>query len=97
MVYLTVGRPMSTWKRILLLNGGMLIGIFVSIFLTPPDTPVWLWATISVVVMAVMNFLALRRLRMPDAKPKSSLSRTIVIWLGVLVLLLDLAYRYLSR
>ena len=88
---------MSTRKKFVLFNVGLLAGIFISIFLAPPDTPVWLWATISVVVLAVMNFLTLRRLKTASTERKSSVGSTVVITLGVLVLLLDLVYRYLNR
>lgn len=90
-------QPMSTWKKIVLLNVGLFGGIFLSIFLAPPETPVWLWAAISVILVAVMNYLAWRRLKGANVERKSSLETNAVIAFGVLVLLLDLIFRYIKR
>ena len=90
---------LSTWKKAVLINGAGLIGIGVSLFLVPPSTPVWLWATISILVLAGLNYMFVVRVGWGsvNADPKSQLQNTIIICLGLLVLLTELLFRYVHR
>jgi hypothetical protein len=87
---------MSTWKKIVIVNGGGLSGIVISLFIVPAGTPLWLWAAISGIVLALLNYLFLRAKGRNPMKPKTTVSTAIVL-IGVGVLLLDLIWRYLHR
>jgi hypothetical protein len=54
---------MSTWKKVALLNVSGLFGIGLSLFMVPPQTPLWIWASLSVLCLAVFNLFLFRRLR----------------------------------
>ena len=79
------------------MNVGGLVGIGVSIFIVPPETPLWIWATASMVCLAVFNYLLIRRLQKSTGASKVSSAPSIVIWLGVVVLLLEVVLRYWLR
>jgi hypothetical protein len=88
---------MSAWKKVALVNVGGLLGIGISFFVVPPNTPLWIWATVSVVCLAVFNYLIIRRLQKSTGERKIGSASSIVIWLGVVVLLLELVFRYWRR
>ena len=88
---------MSTWKKVALVNGGWVIGIVISLFVVPPGTPLWLWATVSGLVLAVLNYLFFGRQRRATDERKIGATTTVVGTLGVLVLLLELIFRYVHR
>jgi hypothetical protein len=90
---------MSTWKRVVLVNCGGLAGIAISLFMVSPQTPVWLWAAVSVAVLALLNYLFFgwRRTAGDSGGTKSGAKTTAIIAFGVVVLLLDLILRYLYR
>jgi len=46
---------MSTWKKVALLNVSGLFGIGLSLFMVPPQIPLWIWASLSVLCLAVFN------------------------------------------
>jgi hypothetical protein len=79
-------------------NVGALAGIGVSLFIVSPRTPLWLFAALSVVSVAVLNYVCLGWRRTANGETGNSPSRsTVVICLGCLVLLLDLILRYVNR
>jgi membrane protein implicated in regulation of membrane protease activity len=88
---------MGTWKKVALLNVGCLLGIGVSLFIVPPSTPLWIWATASVVWLAVFNYFLIRRLQKGTGERKVGHTPTIGIWLCVVVLLGELVFRYWHR
>lgn len=89
---------MATWKKALLVNAGGVIGIAISLFIVPAQTSLWLWAVVAVAVLMVLNYVFLIWRRPEQSDPQGRPSRsTIVICLGCLVLLLDLALRYLHH
>jgi hypothetical protein len=88
---------MSTWKKVALVNGGWVIGIVISLFVVPPSTPLWLWATVSGLVLAVLNYLFFGQQRRATSGRKIGPMATVVGGLGVLVLLLELIFRYVHR
>ena len=85
---------MSTWKKVAFVNVGGLLGIGISLFAVPPNTPLWIWAAASVVWLAGFNYLLIRRMQKGTGAHKVGSSTSIVLWLGVVVLLLELAFRY---
>lgn len=88
---------MPTWKKALLVNGGGVIGIAMSLFIVPAQTSFWLWVVVAVTVLMVLNYIFLiwRRTGEGDqGKPNRS---TVLIFVGCIVLLLDLVLRYLHR
>ena len=93
----TKGLTMSTWKKVTLVNGGWLIGIAISLFIVPPNTPLWLWATVSGTVLAVMNYFFFGRQRGIASERKVGLMGTVVGGAGLIVLLLELIFRYRQR
>jgi uncharacterized membrane protein YfcA len=86
---------MSTWKKLALLNAGWVIGIFISLFLVPPSTPLWLWATVSGLFIAILNYIFFGRQRRAPNRRKNDAMTTAVASVGLLVLLLELIYWYM--
>jgi hypothetical protein len=81
-----IRKPLQRWQRLLILNASGLVGAFISLFTLPSNTPVWSWAIVSIAILAVMNFFALRRFRrLEQEKPQtSSTTSTVIITLGIL-------------
>jgi protein-S-isoprenylcysteine O-methyltransferase Ste14 len=86
---------MSTWKKVTLVNVGCVVGIGVSLLLVPPNTRLWVWATLSLVVLAGFNFFLLRHLKTNTGERRAG--PHIVMWLGVVALMIDLVARYWRR
>jgi hypothetical protein len=84
-------RDLKTWQRALLVNITLLVGIALSAFILPSNTPVWSWACICAVVFLSLNYFFLRRPKTPN--PGRSWLANIIIWLGTAILLLDLIFR----
>ena len=80
---------MKPWKKYVALNLGMVIGVFVSIFIAPESTPVWIWALVACTFLAVMNYLLFRKLRSGQS-PESKRAGWGIAILGLVFLLLDL-------
>src|SRR5580704_12306560 len=74
--------PMSTWKKVVLMNGGGLIGILLSLFIVLPKTPLWLWATISAAALAALNYVSFGRRPTASGGSKSGWKSTAVIVLS---------------
>ena len=91
----------SSWKVIVLVNVGGVIGVGVSLFTIPPSTPLWLWASMSGLVLATLNYLLLRRRRITTDGPRSGLrsglATTVAGSIGVVFLLVELILRYWRR
>ena len=85
---------MSSWKNVALVNVGGLLGIGVSLFIVPPNTPLWIWATASVACLAALNYFLIRRLQKSADERTVRPTANIVMWLGVIVLLVELVFRY---
>jgi len=81
---------MKLWKGIALVNGASLIGICFALFIVPPHTPLWLFATIAGVVVLVMNFVFIRRFRQSDSHRQNTKAITAGIITGFFFLILDL-------
>ncbi len=79
------------------MNGGGLAGIGLSLFVVPPNTPLWLWGTVSVVALAVFNYLLARRLRRGTGDSTFVRTSGSVAWLGVVFFLLELVFRFWHR
>ena len=84
---------MKTWKKVTLVNVGCLLGIGVSLFIVPPNTRLWVWATSSVVCLAGFNFFLHRRLQKGTGERKTGFTTGIVIFVGALAILLELIIR----
>jgi hypothetical protein len=54
---------MSGWKKVVLINGACLTGIGSSLFMVPPKTPLWLWATVAGLAVLLLNYLFFGRKR----------------------------------
>jgi hypothetical protein len=46
-----------------ILNASGIVGAFLAMFRLPERTPLWIWAACSVGTIAVLNFVAYRRIR----------------------------------
>ena len=88
---------MRMWKKIGVVNGGGLVGIFISLFIVSPQTPLWLWAAVSGGALAALNYVWFAWRRTANGERKSGVKYTAIIMLGLMVLLLDLVLRYLHR
>ena len=45
------------------LNAGSVVGASLALFMVPGSTPLWAWAACSVGTIAILNFVAYRRVR----------------------------------
>jgi hypothetical protein len=82
------------WKKIVLVNGGGLVGIITSLFILPPQTPVWLWAAVSGCALVALNYVCFAWRRTASGERKSGVKNTAITVIGLTVLLLDLVLRY---
>jgi len=81
-----------------MVNAGWLIGIGISLFIAPPATPFWLWATISLVVFVGMNYVFFgRKQRKTIGQGGKRALPTAIGFMGVAVLLLEVILRYFHR
>ncbi|MGH9715727.1 MAG: hypothetical protein ACRD4R_03225 [Candidatus Acidiferrales bacterium] len=89
----------SAWQKYAVLNAGMVLGCLASVFMLPGSTPVWIWVSVCVAVIAMMNFFAFTRLRKDNKKQSSSGSRftTAVVFVGFLIFALDLAFHLIHH
>jgi len=88
---------MTAWKQVAVVNVGGLLGIGVSLYTLPPNTPLWIWATASVVCLAVWNYFLIRRLQKGTGERRPSSGSSILMWLCVVVLLMELVFRFWHR
>jgi hypothetical protein len=88
---------MKPWKQHVLLSFAGIIGSCVALFLIPENTPVWQWATVSSVVLVLLNYASFRRRKNPQPRTGgNSLHTTMIIVLAFLFLILDVIWsRYL--
>jgi hypothetical protein len=86
---------MSGWKKAMLMNGGWLMGIVISLFVVPPKTPLWMWGTVSGLALVLLNYLFFGRQRKAAGGRKVGLVTTVVGGLGILILFLDVILRHL--
>jgi len=84
---------MSTRTKLVIVNIGGLIGIFISMFIAPPRTPVWMWACISAVVLLLFNYVALTYKPKPGSGDKKSSGLEVLGILGVVFLLGEIVWR----
>jgi hypothetical protein len=89
---------MNAWKQYGLLNLAGIVGSCVALFLIPESTPVWQWATVSCLVLALLNYASFRRLKKPVASSGGSSFHMAIIKLAFLFLILDVIWsRYLRE
>jgi len=73
-------------------------GVLISLFIVPPSTPIWLWATVSAAFLLVLNcYLLFRAKAETTGERKVGFGSTLVGGVGVLILLLELLSRFLHR
>src|SRR5436309_14017648 len=73
-------------------------GVLISLFIVPPSTPVWLWATVSAAFLLVLKcYLLFRLKRKTTGEREVGFRSTLVRSVGVLILLLELLSRFLHR
>jgi hypothetical protein len=87
---------MKAWKKYAAANVGMCIGLFISIFIAPENTPLWVWAVIACSFLAVMNYLLFRRLQKGQNSQSRGTSWEIAV-AGLVLLLLDLILTRFAR
>jgi hypothetical protein len=80
---------MTPLRKFLIFNVAAVLGLVVSLFIVPGNTPFWLWGVIAIVVVAGLNVsLALKRQgNRPDSK---ATIRTAIIGLGAALLVIDI-------
>jgi hypothetical protein len=88
---------MSTWKKVVLVNAGGLIGVVISLFIVSPQTPLWLWGVLSAAAIAGLNYFCFGWRRTATSGAKNGVTSAIVIGVGLVVLLLDLLLRHVHR
>ena len=83
------------WQKFTVLNIGMALGFFISLFWIPSATSIVLLAALFAAIIAVMNYLLFTRLRRVsngESIRDTSLS-TVAIVAGFLIFVLDLVFR----
>jgi hypothetical protein len=87
---------MKAWKKYAAINVGMCVGLFISIFVAPENTPLWVWAAIACTFLAVMNYRLFRRLR-KGQNPQSTGTGWGITIVCLVLFLLDLILNRLAR
>jgi len=88
-------RRMSGWKRTVFINLFACVGIAISPFGLPEDTPFSVWAACAVATLVVMNLVVWRysRRSQDSSERERPTSRgTLVIFGGALILIIDLIW-----
>jgi uncharacterized membrane protein YfcA len=85
---------MKPWKKFALMNVACLIGIGLSAFIVPSNTPFWLWLTIGAATIAIFNFFLYRRLGRSSTKPKKEPVPAVLGWIGVAIFLGELIFHF---
>jgi len=88
---------MKPWKKFAAINVGALIGIGLSLFIVPPNTPFWMWLAISTATIAIFNFFLYRRLKKPVGAPKAEPIPAIIAWICTGFFLLEVAFHFFHR
>lgn len=79
---------MTIRQKLVVPNIAAVVGLLISLFIVPGDTPLWLWGVIAVVVIGILNVcLILKRQRARRDSPVTV--RTAIIALGAALLLMD--------
>jgi len=88
-------RLQKTWQKFTLLNVGMALGLFVSLFVVPRTTPIWFLAVLFSAIVGTMNYILFMRLRRAAGGEPAKDTRlsSVIILVGFLIFLLDLAFR----
>ena len=79
---------MKTATKYLALNGGMIVGFFIALFVIPGRTPFWTVAIIAAGYIGYMNYLLHRRLARPSVPQSRSYEWSVTI-IVILLLILD--------
>ncbi len=61
---------MRTWQKVAVLNAAAFLGSVASLFAIPGNTPLWLWAAVSGVLVVGVNTWLVIRLRRGNESPK---------------------------
>ena len=79
-----IRKRLKRWQLVLIVNVSGLLGIFITLFTLPGNTPFWLWVGASIFALAVMNVIVLFRFRSAgqDAEPTDSRKSTFVVAVG---------------
>ena len=83
---------MNVWKRVLWVNVGLVVGFVASMFIVPPETPLW-WVIAPLIALgAILNLVALigRREKSQMASSQSGFRSNLVIGLGFFLFLADI-------
>ena len=84
---------MPRWKVLTLVNTCFVAGAGISIFVLPPETPVWLWAIGAVLFAVALNLIVLGRLRAREGSKTRPIVSTLVIIGTFLILVAELVLR----
>lgn len=92
-------RLQKTWQKFTLLNVGMVLGLFVSLFVVPRTTPIWFLAVLFSAIIGTMNYLLFMRLRKAAGGEPAKDARlsSVIIFVGFLIFVLDLVFRQIGH
>ena len=87
------------WQKFTLLNIGVALGLFVSLFGIPKSTSILLLAVVFSAIVAAMNYALFVRLKRGTGGDfiKNKTLSTVITVLGVLIFLFGLIYRIASH
>ena len=88
---------MAAWKKIAVLNVGLIIGIGLSLFILPSSTPVWLWGAASASVVMALNVFSIARRSPTEPRGSISIAGQVGGGIAVALLLVELLVRVLSH
>jgi len=83
------------WQKFTLLNIGLGLGLFVSLFVIPARTSVWLLVGLFITIIVTMNYLLFVKLRKIEngETTKDTRFSTVIIYAGFFIFVLDLVFR----
>jgi uncharacterized membrane protein YfcA len=93
----TTGLAMARWKLLCIVNVAAVVGLIAAtVFLIPPQTPLWIWAISSVAVLVVLNLTFWHKTKSAQPRRSDSAAVTIII-LGFIFFLLDIIFHHYIR
>ena len=87
------------WPVLVLTNFAAFVGIVSSIFVLPGNIRFWLWATNSLMILALINYFTVTTLKKRDSRDRTPQSKTVtaITLGGFLLFILDLLYGFMHR
>jgi hypothetical protein len=89
----------KTWQKFTLLNVGMVLGLFASLFVIPRNTAIWILVVLFSAIVGTMNYLLFMRLRKTAGgkSAKDTGLSSVILFVGFLIFVLDFLLRLVGH